>query len=112
MKFDVMMTEEEALREAGYRLAQIRLSRNLSQAELAARAGVSKRSLERLESGMGNTRLNLFFSVCGVLGQMSGLEALLPEQQLSPKDILAGRKLPQRIRRKAKGERKPWGIEP
>ena len=66
MKFDVMMTEEEALREAGYRLAQIRLSRNLSQAELAARAGVSKRSLERLESGMGNTRLNLFFSVCGV----------------------------------------------
>ena len=111
MKFDVLMTEDEALREAGHRLAQIRLSRNLSQAELAARAGVSKRSLERLESGTGNLRLNLFFSVCGVLGLMAGFEALLPEQQLSPQDILAGRKTPRRIRRKTKDERKPWGIE-
>ena len=112
MKFDVLMTEDEALREAGHRLAQIRLSQNLSQAELAARAGVSMRSLERLESGTGNLRLNMFISVCGVLGLMPRFEALLPEQQLSPQDILAGRKKPQRIRRKAKGEPKPWGIEP
>ena len=111
MKFDVLMTEDEALREAGHRLAQIRLSRNLSQAELAARAGVSKRSLERLESGTGNLRLNLFFSVCGTLGLMAGFEALLPEQRLSPQDILAGHKTPRRVRRKTKGERKPWGIE-
>ena len=112
MKFDVLMTEDEALREAGHRLAQIRLSRNLSQAELAARAGVSKRSLERLESGAGNVRLGLFFSVCGALGLMQGLEMLLPEQQLSPQDILAGYKIPRRIRRKEGNERKPWGIEP
>ena len=112
VKFDVLMTEDEALREAGHRLAQIRLSRNLSQAELAARAGVSKRSLERLESGMGNLRLSLFFSVCGALGLIQGLEMLLPEQQLSPQDILAGYKIPRRIRRKERNERKPWGIEP
>ena len=51
MKYNVAMTEDEALRESGRRLAQIRLSRNLTQAELAQRAGVSKRTLERLEMG-------------------------------------------------------------
>ena len=96
MKFDVMMTEDEALREAGRRLAQIRLGRNLSQEELSSRAGVSKRSLERLESGSGGLRLNVFFAVCGVLGLTPGFETLLPEQQLTPQDILASRKLPKR----------------
>ena len=47
MKFDVLMTDGDALREAGHRLAQIRLGRNITQAELSSRAGVSKRSLER-----------------------------------------------------------------
>ena len=94
MKFDVVMTEEEALCEAGHRLAQIRLARNLSQAELAARAGVSKRSLERLEKGSGSLRLDLFFSV-----------------YMSPQDILAGQKPPQRVRRRGMAKRKPWGTE-
>jgi DNA-binding XRE family transcriptional regulator len=111
MKFDVVMTEEEALYEAGHRLAQIRLARNLSQAELAARAGVSKRSLERLEKGSGSLRLDLFFSVCGALGLIAGFEALLPEQHMSPQDILAGQKPPQRVRRRGMAKRKPWGTE-
>lgn len=101
MKFDVMMTEDEALREAGKRLAQIRLSRNITQQELAQRAGVSKRSLERLEAGEGGLRLVLFFAVCGVLGLMPGFESLLPEMQLSPQDILAKRTLPKRARKRA-----------
>ena len=109
MKFDVMMTEDEALREAGHRLAQIRLGRNLSQEELSSRAGVSKRSLERLEAGSGGLRLNAFFAVCGVLGLMPGFETLLPEPQLTPQDILVSRKLPKRARKhksraKAKGD--------
>ena len=99
MKFDVMMTEDEALREAGYRLAQIRLGRNLSQEELAVRAGISKRSIERLEAGMGGLRLNAFFAVCGVLGLTPSFETLLPEPQLTPQDILALRKLPKRARK-------------
>ena len=99
MKFDVMMTEDEALREAGHRLAQIRLGRNLSQEELSRRAGVSKRSLERLEAGSGGLRLNAFFAVCGALGLTSGFESLLPEPQLTPQDILVARKLPKRARK-------------
>ena len=37
MRYTVAMTEDEALRESGRRIAQIRLSRNLTQAELAQR---------------------------------------------------------------------------
>lgn len=110
MKFDVVMTEDEALCEAGKRLAQIRLSRNITQQELAQRAGVSKRSLERLEAGEGGLRLYVFFAVCGVLGLMSGFESLLPEVQLSPQDILEKRTLPKRARKKGVENRKGLGI--
>ncbi len=37
MRYTVAMTEDEALRESGRRIVQIRLSRNLTQAELAQR---------------------------------------------------------------------------
>ena len=102
MKFNVVMTADEALHEAGRRLAQIRLGRNVTQAELAQRAGISKRSLERLESGIaaGGIRLGVFFAVCGALGLTPDFEALLPEVQLSPQDILAKRALPRRARRR------------
>ena len=111
MKFDVMMTEDEALREAGRRLAQIRLGRNLSQEELSSRAGVSKRSLERLEAGSGGLRLNVFFAVCGVLGLTPGFDVLLPEQQLTPQDILASRKLPKRASKRRSRVKEGGGDE-
>ena len=108
MKFDMMMTEKEALRESGRRFAQIRLGRNITQAELALRAGVSKRSLERLEAGAGGLRLDVFFAVCGALGLMQRFESLLPEVQMSPQDILARRTLPKRARRRKSADNE-WG---
>lgn len=110
MKFNVAMTEDEALREAGRRLAQIRLDRSIMQSELALRAGVSKRSLERLEAGNGGLRLDVFFAVCGALGLMPNFEMLLPEVQLSPQDILAKRVLPKRVRKKH-NVIKEWGTD-
>lgn len=110
MKFNVAMTEDEALREAGRRLAQIRLDRSIMQSELAQRAGVSKRSLERLEAGNGGLRLDVFFAVCGALGLMPNFEMLLPEVELSPQDILAKRVLPKRVRKKH-NVIKEWGTD-
>ena len=108
MKYNIAMTEDEALRESGRRLAQIRLSRNLTQAELAQRAGVSKRTLERLEMGAVGVRIDAFFAVCGALGLTVGFETLLPEVQLSPQDILAKRTLPKRAHRRS-GAAGEWG---
>ena len=111
MKFDVLMTDVEALREAGHRLAQIRLGRNITQAELSSRAGVSKRSLERLESGFGGLRLDVFFRVCGALGLTQGFEALLPEHHLSPQDMLAVHTMPKRARGNKTKDKSKWGVE-
>ena len=61
-----------------------RLAQNLTQAALAERAGVAKRTIERLESGAVATQLSGFLRVCRALGLIAGLETLVPEQAASP----------------------------
>ena len=102
MKFTIDMTEMEATQEAGSRLRQLRLCRNITQSELASRAGVSKRSLERLESGSGGIRLDVFFAVCAALGVLPKFELALPKVELLPQDVLERRTLPKRARKKKK----------
>lgn len=45
--------DETILAELGRRLARTRLERNISQQGLATEAGVSKRTVERIEAGAG-----------------------------------------------------------
>jgi transcriptional regulator with XRE-family HTH domain len=49
MPIQRLMSDEALLQELGRRIARLRLERNLSQAQLAEQAGISKRTLERLE---------------------------------------------------------------
>jgi transcriptional regulator with XRE-family HTH domain len=78
------LTDEAILRELGSRLAAARLDRNLTQIQLAEEAGVSKSTLQRLESGEVATQLSGFLRVCRVLDLLERFEALLPETALSP----------------------------
>ena len=71
------------LRELGERLARARLERNLKQADLAAQAGVSKRTLERMEAG-GATQLVNLLRVCRALDLVERFETLIPEPVISP----------------------------
>ena len=52
MKATTQLTDEAILRLLGARLSGTRLERNLTQATLAEQAGVSKRTVERLEGGL------------------------------------------------------------
>jgi len=65
MKITKQATDEAILGELGGRLAKIRLDRNLTQAQLATQAGVSKRTVERLEAGTVGTQLSGFTRVAG-----------------------------------------------
>lgn len=98
MKLSIANTAEEVQTEVARRLTQNRLNRGWTQAELATRAGVSKRSVERLESGKDNPRMAVFLAVVQTLGLIDRLDALLPEVVQTPLDILNGKKPPQRIR--------------
>ncbi len=68
----------------GERLAKIRLDRNLTQAQLATQAGVSKRTVERLEAGAVATQLSGFIRVCRVLDLIERFDLLVPEPVPSP----------------------------
>ena len=88
MPIQRLMSDEALLHELGHRIARLRLERNLSQAQLAEQAGISKRTLERLESGAAATQLSLFLRVLRQLDLLERLELLLPEPQPSPLALL------------------------
>jgi transcriptional regulator with XRE-family HTH domain len=96
------VTDEAILKELGGRLARMRLDRNVTQAQLAAQAGVSKRTVERLESGSVATRLSGFIRVCRALDVIERFDLFLPESVPSPVEQL---KLQGRKRRRASATR-------
>jgi len=70
-------------RRLGASLRQLRLDRNLEQATLAGRAGISLRSLQRLELGQGSTTHTLL-SVLRLLGREDWLNTIAPVATINP----------------------------
>ena len=111
MKISEHLTDESILKEVGGRLTRARLGRNLTQAALAEQAGLSKRTVERLESGEVATQFSGFLRVCRTLGLLERFDALIPEAVTSPMEQLRqqGRKRQRATARKAEpGTPKQW----
>lgn len=103
--------DEAILAEMGERLAAARLARNMTQAALARNAGISKRTLERLEAGE-SAQLTSFLRLLRALDLLEGLDALLPSARPGPIELLEAGGRP---RHRATGERaaaseteEPW----
>ena len=109
-------SDDAALEALGRRLARHRLNRNLTQAALAAQAGVSTPTVQRIEQGHSSQAANLV-RILRVLGLLHNLDALVPEPPLSPIQQARARG---RIRQRASSSSgKPetpgdwsWGDEP
>ena len=86
-----------ALSELGQRLARLRLDQNLSQDDLAREAGVSKRTLHRMEHGHSAQMTN-WVRVLRALGALENLEQFLPAPAPSPMQLL---RLQGKLRRRA-----------
>lgn len=84
MRIGKETTDEAVLSEMGRRLAQVRLGKNLTQAQLAAKAGLSKRTVERLEAGGVAPQLSGFIRICRALDLLERFELLVPEPVASP----------------------------
>lgn len=65
------------------RLESIRLSRNITQQQLAEEAGVSPRTIGRLEKGQG-VSLDTFIRVLTALRIQHNLQSLLPDPTVRP----------------------------
>jgi len=90
MKITTHLTDEAILAELGKRLARHRLNRQLTQAHLAREAGISKRTVERIEAG-NSTQLSSFLRLCRALGLLDSIATLIPEAEPSPIDLLRSR---------------------
>jgi len=67
------------------RLEKIRLSRNITQSQLANEAGVSVRTIGRFEKGMG-VSLDTFIRILIALRIQQNLDVLLPDPDIRPID--------------------------
>ncbi|NCQ35705.1 helix-turn-helix transcriptional regulator [bacterium] len=104
-------SDEAVLEEVGKRLARYRLNRNLTQAALAREAGISPRTLNRIEHGESVNGSNLI-RLLRSLDLLANLEALIPEPAPSPIQQV---KMQGKIRKRASGGRanppakgEPW----
>ena len=87
MRIEAYTTPAAALAELGHRLARRRLDAGLTQAEAAERAGIGKRTLERIEKGE-DTQVGTLLRLLAVLDLMDGVERLVPEVGLRPMELL------------------------
>ena len=83
MNIESGATDNAILAILGERVERYRIEAGLTQAELAERAGIGKRTLERLEAGRG-TELVTLIRVLRILNSLEGLERLLPQRPASP----------------------------
>jgi transcriptional regulator with XRE-family HTH domain len=84
---DEQLTDDAVMRELGQRLERRRLERNETQAELAARAGVSRTTVIRIEQGGGGT-IKALLRILRADGLLGGLDALVPPPAPSPIELL------------------------
>lgn len=84
IEFETASIEAIAI-ELGRRLEAARLAANVSQAALAAEAGVSRRTITRLENG-SSVSLDTLLRVMRALGLSHRLAGLLPDPSVRPID--------------------------
>lgn len=99
MQIDEFITDESVLKEIGQRISHLRLARNLTQAEVAEEAGVTRPTLARIEKGLPTDFVSVV-RLLRALNLMDRLDALVAPQSISPVDLA---NLKGKERRRARG---------
>lgn len=116
MSIETHMSDKAILADIGRRLSRRRVEMALTQADLAAEAGVSKRTLERIEAGQ-SVQTTTLIRTLRVMGLLEALDAAIPEVGPRPMDLL---KLRGKERQRASSKKSnkgsegewSWGDEP
>ncbi|MBQ8804043.1 MAG: helix-turn-helix domain-containing protein [Tyzzerella sp.] len=113
MKIYGIESNEIILREIGIRIRDTRIAIALTQKELAERAGISQRTVERVENGE-NVKVENIINILRAMQLLQNLDNLIPEQVIRPTELLDGSK--KRVR--ATSKKRPnvtiewkWGDE-
>ena len=102
---------QEYIKELGKKIKLYRISKEMSQQDLADKTGISKRSLSRLEQGESVNVDSLFKILLGLdLGD--NIELLVPDQTRRPSYYLEKTDDRQkRVRKKIEKKEFKWGDE-
>ncbi len=76
------LTPAAIAEELGVRLRQARLNADLTQAEVASRAGLNRRTV--LNAEKGQVQLENLVAILAAMDMVNQLDAFLPVQELSP----------------------------
>jgi transcriptional regulator with XRE-family HTH domain len=112
MKINGFETNEVIIAEIGKRVKRRRIAFSMTQKELAYEADISLRTLSGFENGE-NISLSNLISILRVLRLLQEINQLIPENEVSPIDILKlshSRKRVSTVNRKSKSAWK-WGDE-
>jgi transcriptional regulator with XRE-family HTH domain len=90
MKITSELTDPAVLHEIGDRLERRRIDAGLTQAQLAEEAGLSKRTVERIEAGR-STDFVMLVRVLRVLKLLEALDQAVPDLPQSPLVLLKSR---------------------
>lgn len=108
MQITPNLTDDAILAELGQRLARRRLELQLTQAQAAERAGLGKRTLERIEAGE-STQLASVLRLMRVLELLPRLDQAVPPATPGPIELL---RREGKARRRAPGRRGGEAAEP
>ena len=101
MPIQSQMSDKAVMAEIGARLGRRRVELELTQADLAREAGVSKRSVERVEAGE-SAQFSTMIRILRVLAWLDALDTALPASGPRPMELL---KLKGKERRRVSSKR-------
>jgi transcriptional regulator with XRE-family HTH domain len=108
MKLNNALTDATVLKELGRRLARARIAASLTQADLADRASVGKRTVERIEAG-GSVQLVSLIRVLRALNLLETLDVMTSDEGPGPMEMLERRG---KVRRRVSSSRKAGVPDP
>ena len=94
----------ERIKELGYRIRQARTRRGMSIAEVAAKAGINRNTLNALELGKHGVAMSAYVTVLWALGLDKTLDGVAhPDSDTHGKTLEAARR-PARVRKSQKSK--------
>ena len=105
-------SDQEIIKELAQRIQRQRINMQLTQAQLAEKAGVSLKTIANLEKGM-DVKFSIFMKVLRAENLLENINLLVPEILPSPYDYLKLEKQRQRVRvsEKSTSDNWKWGDE-
>lgn len=98
------------LKELGHRIKDIRISRSVTQQELAQSAGVSFSTVVRVENG-GGVNIENYMKILRILGLLPNFNLLIPEHQPTLEELFEVKPKRQRASKQKREREWKWGDE-